>query len=87
MSDLQTESQTESNPELKPELKTKLKVPAQVRVMIALCASPTLMVIAFLFYNLLTAQWTEIGVSTLIFSALGGFAYYIVLLGKIPFSK
>lgn len=91
MSEPQTESQSTSNPEAKPEFKkesnTELKVPVQVRVMIALCASPTLMVIAFLLYNLVTAQWAEIGVSTLIFSALGGIAYYIVILGKLPFRK
>ena len=87
MSEPQTETHSELNPESKEKSKTELKVPAQVRVMIALCASPTLMVIAFLIYNLATAQWTEIGVSTLIFSALGGFAYYIVIMGKIPFKK
>lgn len=63
------------------------KIPANVRVMIALCASPTLMVLAFLFYNLVTAQWSEIGVSTIIFSVLGIFAYSIVILGRLPFRK
>jgi len=60
------------------------KLPANVRVMLALCASPTLMVIGFLFYNLFTAQWQEIGISTLIFSALGLFAYTLVFTGKLP---
>lgn len=63
------------------------KLPANVRVMIALCASPTIFVIGFLFYNLFLAQWTEIGISTLIFSALGFFAYSIVITGRIPFQK
>ncbi|BDX05443.1 hypothetical protein [Planctobacterium marinum] len=61
------------------------KLPPNVRVMIGLCASPTLMVIGFLLYNLATAQWTEIGISTLIFSALGFFAYSIVITGRVPF--
>lgn len=63
------------------------KIPPNVRVMIGLCASPTLMVIGFLFYNLFTAQWTEIGISTLIFSGLGFFAYSIVVTGRVPFLK
>ncbi|MCC2605163.1 hypothetical protein [Planctobacterium marinum] len=66
--------------------KNTKKLPPNVRVMIALCASPTLMVIAFLFYNLYTAQWREIGISTVIFSLLGGFAYYVVIMGKLPFT-
>lgn len=63
------------------------KVPPQVRVMIALCASPTLMVIAFFIYNLATQQWREIGISTVIFTLMGLFAYYIVFTGKIPFKN
>ena len=66
---------------------TNKKLPPNVRVMIGLCASPTLMVIGFLFYNLFTAQWREIGISTVIFSLLGFFAYYVVILGKIPFTQ
>ena len=42
---------------------------------------------AFLVYNLVLGQWNEIGVSTIIFSALGMFAYYVVVTGKIPFVK
>lgn len=63
------------------------KVPIQVRVMIGLCASPMLIVMTFLVYNLVLGQWNEIGVSTIIFSALGMFAYYVVATGKIPFVK
>lgn len=61
------------------------KIPPQVRVMIALCASPTLMVIAFFVYNMALQQWQEIGISTVIFTLIGLFAYYIVLTGRIPF--
>ena len=66
---------------------TGVRVPMQVRVMIFLCASPTLFVIAFLLYNLFTGQWDQIGVSTLIFSALGVFAYYVVTTGRLPLIK
>ncbi len=66
---------------------TNKKLPPNVRVMIGLCASPTLMVIGFFFYNLFTAQWREIGISTVIFSLLGFFAYFIVFAGRIPFLK
>ena len=67
--------------------KAAAKIPPQVRVMIALCASPTLIVIAFLLYNLATQQWKEIGVSTIVFSLVGLFAYYLVFTGKIPFKR
>ncbi|MBU2877423.1 hypothetical protein KO530_07080 [Aliiglaciecola lipolytica] len=52
--------------------------------MIALVASPTLMVIAFSVYSLFTENWREPGVSGIIFSALGIFAYYVVIVGRLP---
>ncbi|MDO6694302.1 hypothetical protein Q4574_13490 [Aliiglaciecola sp. 3_MG-2023] len=64
--------------------KQTAKIPANVRVMIALVASPTLMVIAFSIYCILIGNWQEPGVSGIIFSALGIFAYYVVLVGRLP---
>ncbi|MFA3790887.1 hypothetical protein AB6T38_07200 [Aliiglaciecola sp. SL4] len=60
------------------------KIPANVRVMIALVASPTLLVIAFSIYCLWIGNWQEPGVSGVIFSALGIFAYYVVIVGRLP---
>jgi hypothetical protein len=66
-----------SNPERK-------KIPANVRVMIGLVASPTLMIIAYSLYLLFMGQWIEVGFSGLIFSTLGVFAYFIVFSGRFP---
>ncbi|MFT6372746.1 MAG: hypothetical protein ACJAZT_001500 [Gammaproteobacteria bacterium] len=60
------------------------KIPANVRVMIALVASPTFMVIAYSIYLLFSGKWIEVGFSGLIFSALGVFAYFIVFSGRLP---
>ncbi len=66
---------------------TKVRVPAQIRVMIAIVASPTLMVMWFLLYNIFTRNWQDIAVSTAVFTAIGCYAYYIVITGKLPFTK
>jgi hypothetical protein len=64
------------------------KIPANVRVMIALVASPTLMVMAYVIYLLFWGNWTEIGFAGPVFSALGIFAYFVVISGRLPrFSK
>lgn len=60
------------------------QIPANVRVMIALVASPTLLIIAFSVYSLLFGDWKAPGVSGIIFSALGIFAYYVVIFGRLP---
>jgi hypothetical protein len=60
------------------------KIPANVRVMIALVASPTLMIIAYSVYLLFSGSWIEVGFSGLIFSTLGIFAYFIVFSGRLP---
>ncbi|WP_340680777.1 hypothetical protein [Paraglaciecola sp.] len=59
-------------------------IPANVRVMIALVASPTLMVIGMLFYTLFITGWQYITFSMILFSLLGIFAYYVVIAGKLP---
>ncbi|MBE1301664.1 MAG: hypothetical protein GJ680_17385 [Alteromonadaceae bacterium] len=64
-----------------------MKVPIQIRVLIAIVASPTLMVLGFLFYNLVTFNFADIAISTGIFSLLGCFAYYIVITGNLPFKS
>ena len=61
----------------------KAPIPANVRVMIALVASPTLMVIGMLFYTLFVTGWRSISISMIIFSLLGVFAYYVVIAGKL----
>jgi hypothetical protein len=52
--------------------------------MIALVASPTLMVIGMLFYTMFVTGWQSISISMIIFSLLGVFAYYIVIAGRLP---
>lgn len=64
-----------------------IKVPVQIRVLIAIVASPTLMVLGFLFYNIVTFNFADIAISTGIFSALGCFAYYVVITGNLPFTS
>lgn len=60
------------------------KIPANVRVMIAIVASPTLMVIGFVLFSLFAGNWQDLGFSGLIFSLLGILAYYMVFTGKVP---
>tara|TARA_R110002153_G_scaffold79650_1_gene203198 strand:- start:2 stop:196 length:195 start_codon:yes stop_codon:yes gene_type:complete len=52
--------------------------------MIALVATPTLMVIGMLFYTLFVTGWQSVSISMIIFSLLGCFAYYVVIVGKLP---
>jgi hypothetical protein len=52
--------------------------------MIALVATPTLMVIGMLFYTLFFTGWQYVSISMIIFSLLGFFAYYVVIAGKLP---
>ncbi|MDN4502491.1 hypothetical protein QX776_08760 [Alteromonadaceae bacterium BrNp21-10] len=59
------------------------KIPANVRVMIAIVASPTLAVLAFLFYSMFLGQWGDITYATGIFSALAFYAYYAVFTGRL----
>lgn len=60
------------------------RIPANVRVMVALVASPTLLIIAFSVYSVLFDDWKAPGISGIIFSALGIFAYYVVIFGRLP---
>ncbi|WP_158966874.1 hypothetical protein [Paraglaciecola sp. L3A3] len=62
----------------------KKLIPANVRVMIALVSSPTLMVIGMLFYTLFTDGWQSVSIPMLIFSAIGALCYYMVITGKLP---
>ena len=67
--------------ESKPAPKT---LPANVRVMIALVASPTLLVVGMLFYTLFFEGWQNITISMIVFSLLATFAYYVVIIGRPP---
>tara|TARA_R110000868_G_scaffold148293_5_gene370041 strand:- start:3302 stop:3535 length:234 start_codon:yes stop_codon:yes gene_type:complete len=69
---------------LKKSDSNQAAIPANVRVMIALVASPTLMVIGMLFYTLIVTGWQYITFSMILFSLLGVFAYYVVITGKLP---
>lgn len=60
------------------------KLSPNIRVMIAIVASPTLMVIGYMGYIIVTAQWQELSVTGAIFTALGLFAYFIVFTGHLP---
>ena len=61
-----------------------IKLPANVRVMIAIVASPTLAVFAFVLYSVFTGSVSDFSVSGVIFSALCIFAYYLVIAGRLP---
>lgn len=66
-----------------PASKTTL-IPINVRVLIGIVASPTLMVIWFVVNAMLQGQWKQLSVGGIIFTLLGVFAYYLVLVGKLP---
>ena len=68
---------TEQNPPRPP-------LPANVRVMIALTASPTLIVVGMLLYTLFFDGWQSISISMIIFSMLCILAYYVVISGHPP---
>ena len=59
-------------------------LPANVRVMIALTASPTILVVGMLFYTLFVDGWQKISISMIIFSLLCTLAYYVVITGHLP---
>jgi len=59
-------------------------LPANVRVMIALVASPTLLVVGMLFYTLFVDGWQKVSISMIVFSLLCALAYYVVISGHPP---
>jgi hypothetical protein len=59
-------------------------LPANVRVMIALTASPTLLVVGMLLYTLFVDGWQKVSISMIIFSLLCALAYYVVITGQPP---
>ncbi len=63
---------------------TRPPIPANVRVMIALVASPTLLVVGMLFYTLFFDGWQSISISMIVFSVLCTLAYYVVISGHPP---
>lgn len=60
------------------------QLPANVRVMIALTASPTLLVVGMLLYTLFVDGWQKVSISMIIFSLLCAVAYYVVITGRPP---
>ncbi|MFT2090510.1 hypothetical protein [Paraglaciecola sp. 2405UD69-4] len=66
----------------KPAKQTSL--PANIRVMIALVASPTLLVVGMLIYTIWTEGWKEVSISMIVFTILSAFAYFIVITGNLP---
>ncbi|MFT4941418.1 MAG: hypothetical protein ACI88A_004487 [Paraglaciecola sp.] len=63
---------------------SRTTIPANVRVMIALVASPTLMVVGMLLYTLFVDGWQYISISMIIFSLLCVLSYYVVITGHTP---
>lgn len=63
---------------------SRAPLPANVRVMIALVASPTLLVVGMLFYTLFFDGWQSVSISMIIFSILCSLAYYVVISGHPP---
>ena len=62
----------------------RAKIPPNVRVMIAIVATPTLAVLAFVVYSVFTGSFNDLSLSGAIFSALCIFAYYVVIMGRLP---
>jgi hypothetical protein len=60
------------------------KIPANVRVMIAIVAFPTLLVLAFVLAAIVRGNWSDLSIGGAIFSALCIFAYFIVITGRLP---
>jgi hypothetical protein len=52
--------------------------------MIALTASPTLLVVGMLLYTLFFDGWRSVSISMIIFSMLSVLAYYVVISGHPP---
>jgi hypothetical protein len=52
--------------------------------MIALTASPTLLVVGMLLYTLFFDGWRSVSVSMIIFSMLSVLAYYVAISGHPP---
>lgn len=69
---------------MQPQTSVKASLPANVRVMIALVASPTLLVVGMLIYTLFTKGWRDVSTSMIVFTLLSAFAYYIVITGNFP---
>ena len=66
------------------QIPTANPLPANVRVMIALTASPTLLVVGMLLYTLFVDGWQKVSISMIIFSLLCILAYYVVITGHLP---
>lgn len=52
--------------------------------MIALTASPTLLVVGMLLYTLFIDGWQKVSISMIVFSLLCFLAYYVVITGHTP---
>ncbi|MBU3005597.1 hypothetical protein [Paraglaciecola arctica] len=63
---------------------SRTPLPANVRVMIALTASPTLLVVGMLLYTLFVDGWQKVSISMIVFSLLCAVAYYVVITGHPP---
>ncbi|MFT5839858.1 MAG: hypothetical protein ACI9UT_002369 [Flavobacteriales bacterium] len=66
------------------QISTPKPLPANVRVMIALTASPTLIVVGMLLYTLFVDGWEKVSISMIVFSLLCALAYYVVFTGRTP---
>ena len=66
------------------QIPTPNPLPANVRVMIALTASPTLIVVGMLLYTLFVDGWEKVSISMIVFSLLCALAYYVVFTGRTP---
>jgi hypothetical protein len=69
---------------LTEQISTPKPLPANVRVMIALTASPTLIVVGMLLYTLFVDGWEKVSISMIVFSLLCALAYYVVFTGRTP---
>ena len=61
--------------------------PANVRVLIAMVASPFLFAYFYIGYLLYIGEAAQISVAVVAFAAVGGLAYFVAFTGRLPFRK
>ena len=61
--------------------------PANVRVLIAMVASPFLFAYFYMGYLLYVGEAQKISVAVLSFAAVGALAYFVAFTGRLPFRK
>lgn len=66
---------------------SEVKVPANIRVMLAIVASPTIAIMVFQVFALMEGDWRSLLDVFNVFIVFGLMAYYIVFTSRLPFRK